>query len=536
MATQTATKYWFDEDAADRAEEFFSEFLSHVKGEHAGQSFELLPWQRDSVIRPMFGWKRLDGSRKYRRVYVEIPRKNGKSQLAAGVGLYLTFVDEEAGAEVYSAAADREQAAIVFDAAKSMVEESPRLLSRGRIYRRSIAVESTRSSYKVLSADVKTKHGLNAHGIIFDELHTQPNRDLWDVLTTSTGARRQPLTFAITTAGYDKNSICWEIHDYAIKCLEGTIVDEEFLAVIYSAPDDADWSDPAMWELANPSLDVTISRDYLEAESNRAKETPGYVNTFRRLHLNQWTESSSRWLDIEAWNECGEPVDPKELEGQACWGGLDLSTTTDLSAFVLVFPRKIKTPTVIDAISGLAGNEPTEGYSVLCWFWTPEESIHQRSRQDRAPYDVWVRDGYMTATEGHVIDYDFIEAKILELGEKYRIQELGYDPYNAQQLCNHLMDSRMPMVVVRQGYLTLTSASKELERLVSSRELAHGGNPVLRWCAANVVVEEDAAGNIKPSKKHSTERIDGIAALVTAISRATLGSDSVYEQRGLLSL
>ena len=517
----TATKpslYHYDQDAADRASEFFPAFLKHAKGEHAGQPFDLLPWQ-DKLVRDIFGWKRADGMRRYRRVYVEVPRKSGKSQIAAGIGLYLLFADGEAGAEVYSAAADRDQAAIVFDAASSMVEESLDLMSRSRVYRRSIVIEKTRSSYKVLSADVSTKHGLNAHGIIFDELHTQPNRDLWDVLTTSTGARRQPLTFAITTAGFDRNTICWEQHDYAVKVRDGIIDDAEFLPVIYAAPDDADWTDPAVWAIANPSLDVTVSSEYLLAECNRAKETPGYVNTFRRLHLNQWTESSSRWLNMEAWDDGGEAIDPASLYGEKCWGGLDLSTTTDLSAFVLVFPRE-------------------SGYAALSYFWVPEDSITQRSRQDRAPYDVWEREGWIDATEGNVIDYSWIESKIQELALAYRIQEIGFDPWNATGLVNNLMAEGANMVAVRQGYGTLTAPSKELERLVVARELWHGGNPVLRWCASNVVVEQDPAGNIKPSKAKSTERIDGIAALVIALSRVIDGnvSDSVYEQRGLLAL
>ena len=535
-ATKTNIKYWFDEDAADQAVEFFPEFLRHSKGDHAGQPFELLPWQ-ESAVRQIFGWKRPDGTRKYRRVYIEIPRKNGKSVFIAGIGILLTFADGEEGAEVVSAAADREQAAIVFEAGSGMVEDSPELRSRARLYRRSIVVPATRSSYKVLSADVKTKHGMNISGLLFDELHTQPNRALWDVLTTSIGARRQPLVVSITTAGYDKNTICWEIHDYAVKVLEGTIIDEEFLAIIYAAPDDADWSDPAMWELANPSLDVTISRDYLEAESNRAKETPGYVNTFRRLHLNQWTESSSRWLNLESWNECGEPIDLKELEGQTCWGGLDLSTTTDLSAFVLVFPRKIENPTVMEGIAGLAGNEPTQGFNVLAHFWVPEENIALRARQDRVPYDVWARQGWLTPTDGNVIDYAFIQEKIKELSSLFRIQEIGYDPWNATGLVNDLMEDGANMVEVRQGYASMTGPSKELEKLVTSRNLFHGGNPVLTWCAANVVVQQDPAGNLKPAKDKSTERIDGIVALVIALSRAIGGEgDSVYETRGLLSL
>ena len=518
MTTATKTRYRFDDQAADRAVRFFPRFLRHTKGEHAGQPFNLLPWQAD-IVRALFGWKRSDGLRKYRRAYVEVPRKNGKSNLAAGIGLYLLFSDGEPGAEVYSAASDRDQAAIVFEAASSMVEESPELLEQSEPYRRSIVIPKSRSSYKVLSSDVKTKHGLNAHGIIFDELHTQPNRDLWDVLTTSTGSRRQPLTFSITTAGFDRHSICWEIHDYAVKIQDGIIDDPEFLPVIFAAPDDADWTDPAVWALANPSLDVTISREYLEAECNRAQETPGYVNTFRRLHLNQWTESSSRWLDLGAWNECGEPIDPAELEGESCWGGLDLSTTTDLSALVLVFPR-----------------DP--GYAVLAWFWVPEETMRLRSRRDRVPYDIWAREGYIEATEGNVVDYDFIREKINSLGAQYRIQQIGFDPWNATSLVNDLMADGAKMVAVRQGYASLTAPSKELEKLVVARELFHGDNPVLRWCAANVVVQQDPAGNLKPSKDKSTERIDGIVALVIALSRAIDGDETgnVYDERGLLTL
>jgi len=518
MPTEIKTAYWFDEVAADRAVRFFPTFLRHSKGQHAGQPFELLDWQ-EKLVRGIFGWKRPDGTRKHRRVYVEVPRKNGKSQLAAGIALMLLFADGEPGAEVYSAAADREQASLVFQAASDMVEESDDLSSRSQTFRKAIVVEKSRSSYKVLSSDVKTKHGLNAHGIIFDELHTQPNRELWDVLTTSVGARQQPLVFAITTAGHDKNSICWEQHDYAIKVRDGVIDDPEFLPLIFAVPDDADWTDRKVWAVANPSLGNTVLWDYVESECNRAVETPGYVNTFRRLQLNQWTESVSRWLNLEAWNEGGGSIVPAELVGQPCWGGLDLSTTTDLSAFVLLFPRDT-------------------GYVALSHFWVPEENMAQRERRDRVPYAVWARDGFIEPTAGNVIDYDFIKEKILALGETYRIQEIGFDPWNATSLVNDLLAEGVNMVSVRQGYASMTAPSKELEKLVTSRGLLHGGNPVLRWCAANVVVEQDAAGNIKPSKDKSTERIDGIVALVIALSRA-IGGDgggSVYEGRGLLTL
>lgn len=544
MTTIAPAKYTYDEAAADRAVDFFRNYLTHSKGQHAGRPFELLPWQENEIIRPLFGWKDQDGNRQYRRAYVEVPRKDGKSALASGVGLYLTFADDEPGAEVYSAASDREQAAIVFDVASAMVEESPALLSRGDIYKRSIVVPGTRSSYKVLSSDVATKHGLNAHGVIFDELHTQKNRDLWDVLTTSVGARTQPLIFAITTAGYDKNSICWEIHDYAIKVLEGTIDDPQFLAVIYAAPDDADWTDPKVWAIANPSLGVTVSEEYLQAECNRAIETPGYVNTFRRLHLNQWTESYSRWLDIEAWNEAGELIDPSTLIGEPCWAGLDLSTTTDMSALSLVFPfdNVIVCPVCKDGLGCTkcygTGEAKESGYKTLMHFWVPEESITKRSRRDRVPYDVWAREGWIEPTEGNVIDYDYIRDCINQLSEVYRIQEIGFDPWNATSLVNDLMADGANMVAVRQGYASLSAPSKELEKMVAAKTLQHGGNPVLRWCAANVVVQTDPAGNIKPSKEKSTERIDGIAALVIALSRAIDGDEpgSVYDERGMLGV
>ena len=518
MSTATKTDFWFDEKTADRAVRFFPKFLRHSKGQHAGQRFELLEWQK-KLVRDIFGWKRADGTRKYRRVYVEVPRKNGKSQLAAGIALYLMFSDGEPGAEVYSAASDREQAKIVFQAASDMVGLSPELDSRSITFTKAIVIEKTKSSYKVLSSDVKTKHGLNAHGIIFDELHTQPDRELWDVLTTSVGARQQPLVFAITTAGYDKNSICWEQHDYAVKVRDGIIDDPEFLPLIFSVPDDADWTDSEVWEEANPSLGKTVLWGYVQAECNRGKETPGYVNTFRRLQLNQWTESSSRWLDIGAWDECGKPVDLDELVGEACWAGLDLSTTTDLSSLNLLFPR-------------------LEGYVTLAFFWVPEENIALRARRDRVPYDVWVREGFIEATEGNVIDYDYIREKVKALSSVYRIQGIGFDPWNATSLVNDLMEDGAPMVEVRQGYASMTAPSKELEKLVVSKQIFHGGNPVLRWCAANVVVEQDATGNLKPSKAKSTERIDGIVALVIALSRAIDGDDpgSVYDERGLLTL
>ena len=328
--------YTFDKTAATAAVLFFERLLRHTKGEWAGEPFQLQAWQRDEIVRPLFGWKRADGTRRFRRAYIEIPRKNGKSTISAGIALALLMLDAEPGVEVYSAAADRQQAAIVFDAASTMVQESPALAKFAEVYRREIRVPKLNGIYRVLSADAPTKHGLNAHGVIFDELHAQPNRELWDVLATSMGSRRQPMLVMITTAGYDRESICWEMHQYAQQVLRGDVDDPSFFAYIAAAEQEDDWTSPATWAKANPGLGVTVKRDYLEAEAQRAKQVPAYQNTFRRLHLNQWTSQESRWLDMTAWDRCGGEL--PDLSGRVCYGGLDLASTTDIAALSLVFP------------------------------------------------------------------------------------------------------------------------------------------------------------------------------------------------------
>lgn len=516
--------FYYDEAAAQRAVDFFYLFLKHIKGEFAGHPFKLLDWQESKIIRPLFGWKRADGTRKYRRCYVEIPRKSGKSTLCAGIGLYLTFADNEPGSEVYSAASDRDQAAIVFDVAKEMVFNDEKLRGMAQVFRRSIVVSKTSSFYKVLSADAFSKHGLNAHGIIFDELHAQPNRELWDVLTTSTGARRQPIIIAITTAGFDRHSICWEMHDYATKVRDKIIDDPEFLQVIYAAPMESDWREESTWVAANPGIGITVKRDYLAAECKRAIETPGYQNTFRRLHLNQWVEQETRWLDMVSWDENGGKFTEEELEGRSCFAGLDLSTTTDITALILLFPP--------------AGDDLK--WRLLCRFWVPAEGIVKRAERDRVPYDVWQRQGFIEATEGNVVDYDVIRERVKQLAERFRIIEIAYDRWNSSQLITQLQNDGAQVVPIGQGYVSLSAPTKEMEKLILGRLLAHGDNPVLKWMASNVATEQDAAGNIKPSKKKSTERIDGIVAVVMALARAIAynadGERSIYEQREIFSL
>lgn len=510
--------FYFDAAAADRAVQFSSRFLTHQKGELAGKPFQLDPWQADAIVRPLFGSKRPDGTRQYRQAICFLPRKNGKSTLAVLIALYCLFSDNEPGAEVYCAAADREQAAIVFDLAKAMVEASPQLRKRCKVYRRSIVVPSTGSSFKVLSSDASTKHGFNASCIVYDELHAWPNRDLYDVLHTSTGARRQPLEFIISTAGlYEPEHVAWQLYDYAKKVGDGTLEDPSTLPVIYEAPADADYRDPKSWALANPGLDRSVKTEYLAAEAKRAEAEPSYENTFRRLHLGQWTQQQDRWLRLEDWNACELPEFP-DMAGRTCVAGLDLSTTTDLSAFVLVFPPRFD-------------GEP---HYVIPKFWIPESKVIRH--RDRVPYDLWERQGWVTVTPGDVTDYATIRRDINRLAQTYQLQELRFDPWNSSMLAGLLQDED-GLVVTKHGQSMsfMSEPSKKLERLLVGRQLAHNGNPCMGWQIGNATIYTDSNGNIKPDKSRPTNKIDGVVALIMALSVPT-ATQSVYKERGLIAL
>ncbi|MGD9276348.1 MAG: terminase large subunit [Candidatus Pacearchaeota archaeon] len=499
----------------------FIQSLKHTKGKWAGKPFVLLKWQR-VLIKKLFGTINEKGNRIYRKCYVEIPKKNGKSELGAAIALYLLFADSEMGAEIYSAAADREQASIVFNIAAQMVRMTPALLKRCNIIdsRKRIVIYATGSFYQVLSADVKTKHGFNTHGIIFDELHAQPNRDLWDVLTEGAGdAREQPLIFAITTAGYDKNSICYEVRDYALKVSKHIIKDRHFLSMIYSLDEKANWQDEKNWRKVNPSLDRILDIDRIRQAYNEAKEMPAKINLFRRLRLCQWTSQETKWMPIEKWDASKGGINPEELKGKICYGGLDLSSTVDISAFVLVFP--------------IEGN-----YKVLTNFFIPADNIEQRVRKDKVPYDLWVQQGYIITTPGNVIDYKFIEDTIDRLATDYEIEEIAYDPWNATMLTQRIAEKGMTMVEVRQGFASMSAPTKQLEALILQKKIHHGDNPVLRWMFDNIMLRNDANENIKPDKEKSKEKIDGIIALILAVSRAMVNEDShsVYETRGIITI
>ena len=513
----------FDERKAERVVRFI-EALKHTKGEFHGQPFKLLPWQ-EKIIREVFGTVRDDDptQRQYTSAYIEIPKKNGKSELGAAIALNMLVNDDEWKAEVYSCAADRQQAAIVFDVAVDMVKQSPALMKRIKIVpsTKRMVYQPTGSIYQVLSSKVATKHGLNVSACIFDELHTQPTRALYDVMTQGSGdARKQPLWFFLTTAGTDRNSICWEVHQKALDILEGRKDDPRFYPVLFGLPDEADWTNEQNWYRANPSLDYTISIDKVRDAYRKALETPADENMFRQLRLNQWVKQSVRWMPMDKWDDCGGVVSPYDLEGRACYGGLDLSSTSDLTTLVLVFPP----------------SDETEPFIVLPFFWLPEETLQLRVRRDHVMYDKWEKQGYLMTTEGNVVHYGFIEQFICQLGERFNIREIAYDRWNATMMVQALQDDGFTMVPFGQGYKDMSPPTKELMRLVLEHKINHGGHPVLRWNMDNAFVRTDPAGNVKIDKEKSTEKVDGAVALVMALDRAMKNNSggSVYDDRGLL--
>ena len=515
----------YDKAAADYAVRFI-ECLAHTKGTWAGKPFELIDWQ-ERIIRDLFGIIKPNGYRQFNTAYIEIPKKNGKSELAAAVALLLTCGDGEERAEVYGCAADRQQAAIVFDVAADMVRMCPALNKRVKILtsQKRIVYVPTNSFYQVLSAEAYSKHGFNIHGVVFDELHTQPNRKLFDVMTKGSGdARMQPLYFLITTAGTDTNSICYEQHQKAQDILEGRKIDKTFYPVIYGAPDDADWTSPEVWKRSNPSLGETIGMDKVEAACESAKQNPGEENAFRQLRLNQWVKQTVRWMPMHKWDACKVDFDESLLEGRVCYGGLDLSSTTDITAFVLVFP-----PT-----------EEDDHYYILPYFWLPEETLDLRVRRDHVPYDLWQRQGFLMTTEGNVVHYGFIENFIDELGTRFNIREIAFDRWGAVQMSQNLEGLGFTLVQFGQGYRDMSPPTKELMKLTLEQKIAHNGHPVLRWNMDNIFIKRDPAGNIKPDKEKSTEKIDGTVATIMALDRAIRcgndSGDSIYDERDLLVL
>ena len=514
---------YYDKEYADFAVAFI-ESLCHTKGTWAGKRFDLMDWQ-EQIIRDLFGILKPNGYRQFNTAYIEIPKKNGKSELAAAVALLLTCGDGEQRAEVYGAAADRQQASIVFDVAADMVRMCPALNKRVKILasQKRLIYEPTNSFYQVLSAEAYSKHGFNVHGVVFDELHSQPNRKLYDVLTKGSGdARMQPLFFLITTAGTDTHSICYEVHQKAQDIIDGRKIDPTFYPVIYGADDTEDWTSPKVWKKCNPSLGETIGMDKVKTACESAKQNPGEENSFRQLRLNQWVKQAVRWMPMDKWDKCAFAVNEEQLQGRVCYGGLDLSSTTDITAFVLVFPPL----------------DEDDKYIILPYFWIPEDTLDLRVKRDHVPYDVWQRQGYLQTTEGNVVHYGYIERFIEQLGKKFNIREIAFDRWGAVQMVQNLEGMGFTVVPFGQGFKDMSPPTKELMKLTLEQKIAHGGHPVLRWNMDNIFIRTDPAGNIKADKEKSTEKIDGAVATIMALDRAIRcgndTSESVYDSRGIL--
>lgn len=520
---------------AERVKKFIEKYCTYSKGEWAGKPFKLLPWQWDELIKPLFGTINDDGYRQYRTAYVEIPKKNGKTELIGAIGLYMLTNDGEKGGEVYCAAADREQASLVYQAASAMVRQNSELSNHCRLIdsRKRIYYAKTNSFLQVLSSESYTKHGLNPSCVIVDEIHAHPNDELWNVLTAGTDyARRQQVVLVITTAGiYDVNSIWWRLRSKAIQVRDGIIQDPRFLPVLYLAdPEKDNPEDEELWKRVNPSLGQIFSLDKIRQDYNEAKQNPIDFQNFLRFRLNIPIRQLSRFIPMEKWDKGNGTINLEYLRGRRCFGGLDLSSREDLSAFILVFP-----PDDQDGV-----------FDILCYFYCPDEGIIKRSKSNRVNYDIWQQQGFLIATPGNVIDYAWIEKDILQAAQDYQLEQIAYDPWNAQATATRIMEALNPTnaekgfqaVEMRQGFKSYNEPAKDLLIKIMQGKIRHSGNPVLRWCADNLVMRTDPNGNVSPDKEKATEKIDGMVALIMAWSRAmfTENTTSIYEERGILTL
>lgn len=502
-----------DRQAGERAIRFISS-LKQTKGIYAGKPLSLQPWQQFLIFN-IFAWKRADGSRRFRKAYIEVARKNGKSTLAAGVGLCGLFVDKEPRAEIYSAATTKDQAKIVFEEAKEMVK-SCTLKNRIGVFRNSLSYDATGSYFKPLSADYDTLDGLNPHISIIDEYHAHPTSGVLDVLDSAAGSRRNPLMFIITTAGFYRNYPCYAYRRNAINVLRGIAEDDSLFTLIYTLDEGDDWAEAATWAKANPNLDVSVARDYIEQQVHDALNRPEAQVNVMTKNLNVWTDSAATWILDSKWMES---IDREtQLDHCRCWGGLDLSNVSDITALVLAFAENGKT-------------------QLLPFFWIPEETVQEKMRKENVDYQKWINEGFVRVTPGNVVDYAFIQKDIMNLGQKYDIQSIAYDRWNSSQTVIDLQNEGMVMHPFGQGYASMSTPTKAFEAGVLSRQITHDGNPVLRWMLSNVAIARDPSGNIKPDKSKSSQKIDGISAAIMALGeKMSEFKEDVYAHRGIRTL
>jgi len=509
--------------------------LPHVKGELATKHEPLgatwMDWE-ERLTRGLFGLLDDDGRRIIQTAYVEMPKKTGKSLYAAGLSVYAMTLDGEYGGEIYSVAYTVEQSKVVWKLGKAMVDRDASLAEPLGLadelvvkdYRNEIECPATGSVWTPLSREVRSKHGFNPSLLIFDELHTQKDADMWNAAQDSMGARSQPLLFAITNAGFDRESVCYRQREYAIRVNNGDIDDPSFLGLIYGAGNEDDWQEPATWRKAHPGLGVTVSADWMHRRCEKAKAIPSEQNKFQRWQLSIWTGSETRYIKQESWDACSGEVDEDALEGMKCYSGIDLATVEDVAAMVHVFPLDDNT------------------YAIVPRFWIPGDAIIPRSRDHGVPYMQWQREGFVIVTPGPVIDYASIENTIREDAGKFNIVECAYDRWQANQLVQRLGEDGEKLttfVGFGQGFQSMSQPTKDLHSLVLQKKIAHGGNPVLRWMCDNMMVKIDPAGNVKPDKKASSEKIDGMVALIMAMGRALVHREqreSIYKTRGIVRI
>ncbi len=533
--------YYFDDDEADRACEFFPTYLTHHIGEFAGQAFALLPYQALLLTRPIFGWKRAtDARRRFRKLFAFLPKGAGKSPWASGTGLYLMLCDREPAAEIYALAVDKNQARVVHTNAKHMVEDAPALGEMCEVLRDAIYQPTTRATYQVLSADAATKHGFRPHGAIFDEFHGQPNRDLYEAIKKSMVKRRQPLMILITHAGTDDESICYEEYEYAKKVLSGTVPDPTCLPVIFEAQDAEDWTSPTTWARVNPGHGITVQAGAIAAECAEAQAEPRKRNDFLRFHLNKWTNQATAWIPLDWWDACVEPLPSDEiLRAAPVAAGLDLAQKYDLACFSVVFrfpvEEAIPVQVAVDAPTDAAAPETRTvnlnyRIAIVPFFWIPKDTMREHEQFDGVPYSQWSATGLVTATEGGVIDYSRIYTditqKIVPRFPLLKQSTIGYDPAFATDLATQLRDrAGLKVAEVLQNYTHLSEPAQVFEALVKAHRVAHGGQRVLRHHVENVAVKTDDARRIRPVRpKKAGKRIDGVVASIMALKMLAAGA------------
>lgn len=507
---------YFDPEIARTVLDFFRECLTHVEGKWAGDPFDPLPWQR-AILVNLFGWRRADGTRRYRELFLYIPRKNGKTTFCAGLMLVLFIGDPEIGAQLFAAAADEEQARILFDKCKAMIENDGWLSDQLDVMVKEIRRSETGSVFRVIDSKASTKHGGSASAAAVDEIHAHKNSELYDVIETSTAAKTQPMMIGMTTADYDRPSFANTKLKEAKDIVAGLIDDNAFLPVLFEADPDDDWTDPEIWKKANPSLDLTLNRDYLRRYCEKAKRSPAIAAVFRRLHLNVRTSESNSWINLEDWDACRGTISAESLAGSRCIGGLDLGSSGDLSALALAFP-------MADSRFGL-----------LSIVWVPKRRVREQTVSEGVDYTDWIEGKFMRQTDGDATDYAVIRRDINELRERYGLNSIAIDRlFNAQQLSMELASDGFDMVMHGQGFMDMGIPTREFAELVLARRVVHDGSPVLRWMIGNTVVDQDPAGNLKPNKRRSPAKIDGVVASIMALGLAVVSDGegtSIYDDR-----